>query len=202
MGSYLEKIMVRIEYKRYLNGMLALFVSASLIFPFEVFAEEFVKTKSVNFSNSTRTGSMFRQERAAGFVFGDIESLRNRYTLTEPQLEQIARINRKYKKEHEKWLRLLSPQQVELELLLMDENPDLTKIRILIQSIGKYTSEIRMNQIAHRLAIERVLTAEQRKRGKEKESLALPEEHWEAPGFPLNLFVPERIVLPLPGFLH
>ncbi|WP_244288619.1 hypothetical protein [Leptospira dzoumogneensis] len=84
----------------------------------------------------------------------------------------------------------------------MDENPDLVKVRLLVNAIAKYTSEIRMNQIAHRLAIERVLSSEQKKRGKEKEIVTLPEEHREAPGFPLNLFVPERIILPVPGILR
>ncbi|EQA45801.1 hypothetical protein LEP1GSC050_3188 [Leptospira broomii serovar Hurstbridge str. 5399] len=184
------------------NSFVRVVLTASFITPAALFAEEPPRAKVIHANQYRSASSVYRTERAAGVVFGDIESLRNRYTLTEPQLEQIARINRRYKKEHEKWLRLLSPKQVELELLLMEENPDLVKIRVLVQSIGKYTSEIRMNQIAHRLAIERVLTFEQRKRGKEKESVTLPEEHREAPGFPLNLFVPERIVLPLPGILH
>ncbi len=192
--------MNRVRLLNLLNSFVRVTLAGVVLMPAYLFSEEL--RPSFNQSRPPRSLVFFRNERAAGVVFGDLDSLRNRYTLTDPQLERIAQLNRRYKSEHERWLRRLSPKQVELELLLMDENPDLVKVRLLVYAIGRYTSEIRMNQIAHRLAIERVLTSKQRKMGKEKESVTLPEEHREAPGFPLNLFVPEKIILPLPGILR
>ncbi|WP_210410869.1 Spy/CpxP family protein refolding chaperone [Leptospira sarikeiensis] len=183
-----------------LNSFVRVALAGVFFTPAYLFSEE----PRTNFytARAIHTVSIYRNERAAGVVFGDLESLKNRYILTDTQLERIAELNRRFKNEHERWLRRLSPKQVELELVLMEENPDLVKVRLLVNAIAKYTSEIRMNQIAHRLAIERVLTSEQKSKGKEKEIVTLPEEHREAPGFPLNLFVPERIILPIPGILR
>nr|WP_244244811.1 hypothetical protein [Leptospira koniambonensis] len=183
-----------------LNSFVRVALAGVFLTPAYLFSED-TKT-SFHTARPIRTVSFYRNERAAGVVFGDLDSFKNRYILTDTQLERIAELNRRYKNEHERWLRRLSPKQVELELVLMDENPDLIKVRLLVNAIARYTSEIRMNQIAHRLAIERVLSSEQKKRGKERELVTLPEEHREAPGFPLNLFVPERIILPVPGILR
>ncbi|TGM97460.1 hypothetical protein EHR06_15075 [Leptospira dzoumogneensis] len=192
--------MNRVRLMNLLNSFVRVALAGVLLTPAYLFSED-TKT-SFHTARPIRTISFYRNERAAGVVFGDLDSFKNRYILTDTQLERIAELNRRYKNEHERWLRRLSPKQVELELVLMDENPDLVKVRLLVNAIAKYTSEIRMNQIAHRLAIERVLSSEQKKRGKEKEIVTLPEEHREAPGFPLNLFVPERIILPVPGILR
>ncbi|GBF39898.1 Spy/CpxP family protein refolding chaperone [Leptospira johnsonii] len=192
--------MNRVRLMNLLNSFVRVALAGVFLTPAYLFSED-TKT-SFHTARPIRTVSFYRNERAAGVVFGDLDSFKNRYILTDTQLERIAELNRRYKSEHERWLRRLSPKQVELELTLMDENPDLVKVRLLVNAIARYTSEIRMNQIAHRLAIERVLTSEQKKRGKEKEIVTLPEEHREAPGFPLNLFVPERIILPVPGILR
>ncbi|WP_024863966.1 Spy/CpxP family protein refolding chaperone [Leptospira licerasiae] len=183
-----------------LNSFVRVALAGVFLTPAYLFSQD--SKTSFHTARPFRTISFYRNERAAGVVFGDLDSFKNRYILTDTQLERIAELNRRYKNEHERWLRRLSPKQVELELVLMDENPDLVKVRLLVNAIARYTSEIRMNQIAHRLAIERVLTSEQKKRGKEREMVTLPEEHREAPGFPLNLFVPERIILPVPGILR
>ncbi|TGK02985.1 hypothetical protein EHQ53_05840 [Leptospira langatensis] len=193
--------MNRVRLMNLLNSFVRVSLAGTFLLPASLFSQETIRPVLASPLKLTRTAFFFRNERAAGVVFGDLDSLKNRYILTDSQLERIAELNRRYKNEHERWLRRLSPKQVELELVLMEENPDLVRVRLLVYAIGKYTSEIRMNQIAHRLAIERVLTAEQKKRGKEKETVTLPEELREAPGFPLNLFIPERIILPLPGIL-
>ncbi|MGJ4787658.1 hypothetical protein EHQ52_06640 [Leptospira koniambonensis] len=192
--------MNRVRLMNLLNSFVRVALAGVFLTPAYLFSED-TKT-SFHTARPIRTVSFYRNERAAGVVFGDLDSFKNRYILTDTQLERIAELNRRYKNEHERWLRRLSPKQVELELVLMDENPDLIKVRLLVNAIARYTSEIRMNQIAHRLAIERVLSSEQKKRGKERELVTLPEEHREAPGFPLNLFVPERIILPVPGILR
>ncbi|PJZ24081.1 hypothetical protein CH352_00060 [Leptospira hartskeerlii] len=192
--------MNRVRLMNLLNSFVRVALAGVFLTPAYLFPQD-TKT-SFHTARPIRTISFYRNERAAGVVFGDLDSFKNRYILTDTQLERIAELNRRYKNEHERWLRRLSPKQVELELVLMDENPDLVKVRLIVNAIARYTSEIRMNQIAHRLAIERVLTSEQKKRGKERDIVSLPEEHREAPGFPLNLFVPERIILPVPGILR
>ncbi|TGK39596.1 hypothetical protein [Leptospira andrefontaineae] len=192
--------MNRVRLMNLLNSFVRVALAGVFLTPAYLFSQD--SKTSFHTARPIRTISFYRNERAAGVVFGDLDSFKNRYILTDTQLERIAELNRRYKNEHERWLRRLSPKQVELELVLMDENPDLVKVRLLVNAIARYTSEIRMNQIAHRLAIERVLSSEQKKRGKERELVTLPEEHREAPGFPLNLFVPERIILPVPGILR
>lgn len=192
--------MNRVRLMNLLNSFVRVALAGVFLTPAYLFSQD--SKTSFHTARPIRTISFYRNERAAGVVFGDLDSFKNRYTLTDTQLERIAELNRRYKNEHERWLRRLSPKQVELELVLMDENPDLVKVRLLVNAIARYTSEIRMNQIAHRLAIERVLSSEQKKRGKEREVVTLPEEHREAPGFPLNLFVPERLILPVPGILR
>lgn len=110
-------------------------------------------------TNSTpvRQLAPIRQLRSFGLVFGNVDTVRERFALSEKQLDEISKINEKHKKEHLRWLQKISPIEIELEGLLMEPNVDLVKIRKLLVEIGKYSAEIRINQISHRLAIEKYL---------------------------------------------
>nr|WP_165778840.1 hypothetical protein [Leptospira perolatii] len=182
-----------------LKSFVRVTLAGCFVLPAFLFAQDAVGLYP---SRQYRTAAFFRNEKHGSYVFGDLETIKSRYTLTEFQLEEIARINLKYKKQHEKWLRKLSPTHVELELLLIEQNPDLKKIRHLLMEIGRYTSEIRLNQISHRLAIEKVVNVEHMKKKSQKPTEETLKDQGDALGFPLNLIIPERIVLPIPGILQ
>ncbi|EMJ60168.1 Spy/CpxP family protein refolding chaperone [Leptospira sp. P2653] len=182
---------------KFLNSFVKISVAGCFFAPMVIFSQELMGLRSGVDSNLPpgRQLAPIRQLRSFGLVFGNVDMMRERFALSENQLDEISKINEKYKQEHFKWLQKISPIEIELEGLLMESNVDLTKIRKLLVEIGKYTAEIRINQISHRLAIEKVLTQDQK--SKIKEPFTRPE-----PGFPVNLFSPERIILPIQGILH
>ncbi|WP_025180205.1 Spy/CpxP family protein refolding chaperone [Leptospira interrogans] len=172
-----------------LNSFVRITVAGCFLNPAVVFSQELMGLRSGVDANSTPV----RQLRSFGLVFGNVDTVRERFALSEKQLDEISKINEKHKKEHLKWLQKISPIEIKLEGLLMEPNVDLVKIRKLLVEIGKYSAEIRINQISHRLAIEKVLTQDQKSKIKEQR----PESK-----FPVNLFSPERIILPIQGILH
>lgn len=178
-----------------LNSFVRITVAGCFLNPAVVFSQELMGLRSGVDANSTpvRQLAPIRQLRSFGLVFGNVDTVRERFALSEKQLDEISKINEKHKKEHLKWLQKISPIEIELEGLLMEPNVDLVKIRKLLVEIGKYSAEIRINQISHRLAIEKVLTQDQKSKIKEQR----PEFK-----FPVNLFSPERIILPIQGILH
>ncbi|EMY76875.1 hypothetical protein LEP1GSC060_3213 [Leptospira weilii serovar Ranarum str. ICFT] len=192
-GSY----RLRKNLMNLLNTFVRITVAGCFVTPAVIFSQELMGLRSGMDSNPppVRQLAPIRQLRSFGLVFGNVDTVRERFALSEKQLDEISKINEKHKREHFKWLQKISPIEIELEGLLMEPNVDLTKIRKHLIEIGKYTAEIRINQISHRLAIEKVLTQDQK--SKIKEPSARPE-----PGFPVNLFSPERIILPIQGILH
>ncbi|EKO34579.1 hypothetical protein QMM42_09635 [Leptospira santarosai] len=182
---------------KFLNSFVKVAVAGCFLAPMILFSQELMGLRSGVDSNlpSGRQLAPIRQLRSFGLVFGNVDAVRERFALSEKQLDEISKINEKHKQEHFRWLQKISPIEIELEGLLMEPNIDLAKIRKLLVEIGKYTAEIRINQISHRLAIEKVLTQDQK--SKIKEPSARPE-----PGFPVNLFSPGRIIFPIQGILH
>ncbi len=182
---------------KFLNSFVKITVAGCFFAPMVIFSQELMGLRSGVDSNLPpgRQLAPIRQLRSFGLVFGNVDTMRERFALSEKQLDEISKINEKYKQEHFKWLQKISPIEIELEGLLMESNVDLTKIRKLLVEIGRYTAEIRINQISHRLAIEKVLTQDQKSKIKEPSTRS-------EPGFPVNLFSPERIILPIQGILH
>ncbi|ALO24575.1 hypothetical protein LBBP_00208 [Leptospira borgpetersenii serovar Ballum] len=180
---------------KFLNSFVKTTVVGCFFAPMIIFSQELMGLRSGSNLPPGRQLAPIRQLRSFGLVFGNVDTVRERFALSEKQLDEISKINEKYKQEHFKWLQKISPIEIELEGLLMESNVDLVKIRRLLVEIGRYTAEIRINQISHRLAIEKVLTQDQK--SKIKESFTRP-----GPGFPVNLFSPERIILPIQGILH
>lgn len=193
-GSYiLSKYLMNL-----LNSIVRMTVAGCFLAPAVIFSQELMGLRSGTDSNTSapvRQLAPIRQLRSFGLVFGNVDTVRERFALSEQQLDEISRINEKHKQAHFRWLQKISPIEIELEGLLMEPNVDLTKIRKLLIEIGRYTTEIRINQISHRLAIEKILTQDQKSKIKE------PSTRQEN-GFPVNLFSPERIILPIQGILH
>ncbi|XDD50401.1 Spy/CpxP family protein refolding chaperone [Leptospira sp. WS92.C1] len=181
-----------------LNSFVRITVAGCLITPAVIFSQEPIGLRSGTDSTNPptiRQLAPIRQLRSFGLVFGNVDTVRERFALSEEQLDEISKINERHKQEHFRWLQKISPIEIALEGLLMEPNVDISKIRKLLVVIGKYTTEIRINQISHRLAIEKVLTQDQKSKIKE------PSTRSES-GFPVNLFSPERIILPIQGILH
>ncbi|TGK28232.1 hypothetical protein EHQ12_12975 [Leptospira gomenensis] len=181
-----------------LNSFVRITVAGCFLTPAVVFSQEAMGLRpGTDFNNPppVRQLAPIRQLRSFGLVFGNVDTVRERFALSEKQLDQISKINEKHKQEHFRWLQKISPIEIQLEGLLMEPNVDLSKIRRLLVEIGKYTAEIRINQISHRIELEKILTQDQK--SKIKEPLT-PSE----PGFPVNLFSPDKIILPIQGILH
>jgi Spy/CpxP family protein refolding chaperone len=111
-------------------------------------------------------GGMMGQH-GKGFLWGDPERLQKILGLSDDQVDQIADLNEKMMKEHRAIMDKISPKGRELKKVLRAENVDLDKARALLKEIGEYQVESRMIMIRHRLELEKLLTADQRKKLRE-----------------------------------
>ncbi|MBE8421493.1 hypothetical protein, partial [Leptospira interrogans] len=137
---------------KFLNSFVKTTVVGCFFAPMIIFSQELMGFRSGSNLPPDRQSAPIRQLRSFGLLFGNVDTVRERFALSEKQLDEISKINEKYKQEHFKWLQKISPIEIELEGLLMESNVDLAKIRKLLIEIGRYTAEIRINQISHRLA--------------------------------------------------
>ena len=97
-----------------------------------------------------------------GPLFGDPERMQKALGLSEDQMDKIADINDRIRKEHRAVMDKIEPKSRQLRKVLRAENVDLEKTRALLKEIGDLQVESRMIMIRHRLEIEKVLNAEQR----------------------------------------
>lgn len=102
-----------------------------------------------------------------GFIFGDPERLQSILGLSDDQVDQIAQMNEKFRKEHRAVMDKIEPKGRELKKILRAENVDLDRARALLKEIGEYQVESRMIMIRHRLELEKLLSADQRKKLRE-----------------------------------
>ncbi len=99
-----------------------------------------------------------------GFCFGDQDFLRKKLRLSEEQIRTVAGINREFANKLQDLKERMVPFERELRGLLMADELDLEKVRATLERIAGVEIEMRMTRIRHRLAIEKVLTNEQRER--------------------------------------
>lgn len=108
-----------------------------------------------------RPGCGFERE---GFCFGDPGFLRERLGLSDEQIGSVADINRSFAKRLKALKERMDPLQRGLHGLLRADEIDLEKVRSALTRIAEVEIEMRMARIEHRMAIEKVLTKEQRER--------------------------------------
>jgi Spy/CpxP family protein refolding chaperone len=97
-----------------------------------------------------------------GLWFGHLEHLKEVLNLTDDQVKKISDINLASKKKMLTYKEKLAPKKIQLKRLLLEDQVDLAAVRKLLQEMGAIKIELRMTMIEHRLAIEKVLTREQR----------------------------------------
>lgn len=99
-----------------------------------------------------------------GFCFGDQDFLRKKLRLSDEQIRSVAGVNRDFAKRLGALKERITPLQRELHGLLRSDEIDLERVRGVLKQIADVEIEMRMARIEHRLAIEKVLTPEQRER--------------------------------------
>ena len=103
-----------------------------------------------------------------GMHFDDPGFMKNELGLSDEQINAVGRINQDF---HNRMLQLrkkIAPERDHLRDLLRAEPVDTAEVKKILQNIGSLQTEIRYQMILHRLDIEKVLTAEQRKKLREE----------------------------------
>lgn len=97
-----------------------------------------------------------------GPIFGDPERMKKDLGLTDDQVKKIAEINKEHQKKKLDYREKLAPKNIQLKKLLIEDTVDMGKVRALLGEISDLRVEMQVLRIEHRLAIEKVLTAEQK----------------------------------------
>ena len=95
--------------------------------------------------------------------FGDRQYLQDELNLTEAQIAEVARINTEYKKKHDELREKMVPKRYELRQLLLAEKINIESVRNKLREISDIEVELKIIQIQHRLALQKVLTPAQTK---------------------------------------
>ncbi len=95
--------------------------------------------------------------------FGDSGFLRNNLKLSGEQIEKVAGINNDFRKRHDELRERMRPIRKELMSLLLAEKIDFDGVRRKLREISEIEVELKIIQIQHRLAIQEILTPEQRR---------------------------------------
>ena len=96
-----------------------------------------------------------------GLCYGDPQFLREELNLSGEQIEKVAGINERFRKERETWYKTLKPGKDELKKLLLAENINYDEVRKKLKEISDIEIELKILQIKHRLELQKVLTPEQ-----------------------------------------
>lgn len=90
------------------------------------------------------------------------EIMKNKLDLSQTQVEKIDQINLDFRKKHLSFMEKITPKEIRLKMILLEDEVDLKQVRLLLQEISDLRLEIRMNRIEHRFAIEKELTQAQK----------------------------------------
>ncbi|MDY6934052.1 MAG: Spy/CpxP family protein refolding chaperone [Spirochaetota bacterium] len=99
-----------------------------------------------------------------GVFFGNPEMMKERFGLSDDQVNKISEINLEYKKKLLKIKEKIAPKRINLQSMLLEDNVNLKKVRSLLKEISELKIEIRMLRIKQRLDIEKLLTPSQKNR--------------------------------------
>jgi Spy/CpxP family protein refolding chaperone len=94
--------------------------------------------------------------------FGNPVVFKQELGLSDQQIAKIEHINSEHQRKMLDWREKLEPKHIQLERLLLEDNVNLNNVRSVLREIADIRIEIHMLKIAHRLEIEKVLTAEQK----------------------------------------
>ncbi|MFH0974182.1 MAG: Spy/CpxP family protein refolding chaperone [Spirochaetota bacterium] len=109
-------------------------------------------------------GGMHHEGRPhKGLFFGDPQVMKEKFGLSDEQVEKIGIINNDFRKKLLTIRDSIEPKRTKLQSLLTGDNINLNDVRALLEEISKFEVEIRMLRINHILEIEKVLTPAQKK---------------------------------------
>ncbi len=97
-----------------------------------------------------------------GPFFGDVERMQELLDLTDVQVQQIRKINEDFREKSGSQEAKMRPHLEKLRELLLQENINITKIRVKLRQISNIEIELKILQISHRMALQKVLTPAQR----------------------------------------
>ena len=109
-----------------------------------------------------------KRHQKRGMHFGNPDKLKEILNLNDEQINKIKTINSEYKGKFEYLREKIKPEKKKLRNLLKKENINLRQVKSQLEKIAMLKAEIRFTRIKHRIAIEKVLTAEQRKKYREE----------------------------------
>lgn len=104
-----------------------------------------------------------RRHRRGPF-FGNIQRMKDHLSLSDAQVSKIEKINLRFKKAHLSLKEKMVPKKIRIRRLLLEENVDLKKVKVLLRNIADVEVELRYLKIRHRVAIEKVLTPDQKRK--------------------------------------
>ena len=84
--------------------------------------------------------------------------------LTDEQQIKISNIKREFQKKMLDYRETLAPKAIHLKRLLLEDNVDIESIRPLVKEIAGLRAELQLLRIQMRLAIDKILTPEQKAR--------------------------------------
>jgi Spy/CpxP family protein refolding chaperone len=106
-----------------------------------------------------------------GMCYGDPQHMRVNLKLTDKQIEQIGKINLKYRNILIEYRERLVPKRDMLRKFLLSEKINFNDVRTILREISDIEIEMRLIKIKHRLEIEKVLTKTQRDRLRKERTL-------------------------------
>jgi len=143
--------MVKMKSNKLLTAMIAIFILSVPV--------------TYSHAQMRRGEGMMRgrmMERGNERCFGDRKFMRNILKLSDDQLDQIGKINERYRDILVDFRNRLQPKKLELREALMAQNPDLDRIRSYLKDISEIEVELRIVKIKQSLEIEKIFTPDQR----------------------------------------
>ena len=109
-----------------------------------------------------------RRHHRRGFWFGKPGYMKKQLGLSEKQINQIAKINKQNKVKMEVIRDKLFPKKKQLRKEILKAKVNLAIIKQILKQIAIIEVDLRYERIKHRLALEKILTAKQKKQLREE----------------------------------
>ncbi len=147
--------------------MILLFLCAFLLSFGILFAQEDPMTDE-NEGPPAMQHESGKHKRHGQRIFEDQHYLKDELKLSDEQIGKIRQINAEFKQNTEKIRETMIPEKKKLRELLLKENVNLAEVELQLKKIGNIRIEMQLNGIKHRLAIEKILTPEQKKKHRQE----------------------------------
>ena len=137
---------------------------AFALFLIMTFSSGVLLARPGNKDEGYREGRRNGQRHHKKMFFGNTEKMKKKLELTDSQVNKIEKINIKFKRKFLKNKEAIAPKRIRLKRLLLEDEINLKKVRSLLREMSDVKINLRMSRIRHRIAIEKVLTPEQKRK--------------------------------------